>query len=69
MPAAELKLIIKAASWRVESAPPVIAKMHKLGKLIADTMLGLYDAVIAARLASSSTNPMPTCATPNRCLC
>ena len=49
IPAAELKLIVKAVSWRVESAPPVIAKVHKPGKLTADTMLGLYDAVIAGK--------------------
>ena len=47
LPAAELKLILKAVSWRVETAPPVIAKVHKAGKLSADPMLGLYDAVVA----------------------
>ena len=30
--AADLKLILKAVSWRVETAPPVIAKVHKPGK-------------------------------------
>lgn len=49
LPAAELKLIIKAVSWRVETAPPVIAKVHKAGKLSADAMLGLYDAVVAGK--------------------
>ena len=49
LPAAELKLILKAVSWRVETAPPVIAKVHKPGKLTADPMLGLYDAVIAGK--------------------
>ena len=52
-PAAELKLILKAVSWRVETAPPVIARIHKLvhkpGKLMADPMLGLYDAVVAGK--------------------
>ena len=47
--AAELKLILKAVSWRVETAPPVIAKVHKPGKLTADNMLGLYDAVVAGK--------------------
>ncbi|HPG81499.1 MAG TPA: SAM-dependent DNA methyltransferase, partial [Piscinibacter sp.] len=47
LPAAELKLILKAVSWRVETAPPVIAKVHKPGKLTADPMLGLYNAVVA----------------------
>ena len=53
LPAAELKLILKAVSWRVETAPPVIAKIHKLvhkaGKLSADPMLGLYDVVVAGK--------------------
>jgi type I restriction enzyme M protein len=49
LPAAELKLILKAVSWRVETAPPVIAKVHKPGKLTADPMLGLYDAVAAGK--------------------
>ncbi|MFO1219363.1 MAG: class I SAM-dependent DNA methyltransferase [Burkholderiaceae bacterium] len=49
LPAAELKLILKAVSWRVETAPPVIAKIHKAGKTSADPLLGLYDAVIAGK--------------------
>ena len=49
LPAAELKLILKAVSWRVETAPPVIAKVHKPGKLTADSMLGPYDAVVAGK--------------------
>ena len=49
IPAADLKLIVKAVSWRVESAPPVIAKVHKPGKSKADPMRGLYDAVIAGK--------------------
>jgi type I restriction enzyme M protein len=49
LPAAELKLILKAVSWRVETAPPVIAKVHKAGKVSADAMLGLYDAVVAGK--------------------
>jgi type I restriction enzyme M protein len=49
LPAAELKLILKAVSWRVETAPPVIAKVHKTGKMAADSMLGLYDAVVSGK--------------------
>ena len=49
LPAAELKLILKTVSWRVEAAPPVIAKVHKPSKLSADPMLGLYDAVVAGK--------------------
>ena len=39
--AADLKLILKAVSWRVETAPPVIAKVHKPGKAKADPLRGL----------------------------
>jgi type I restriction enzyme M protein len=46
LPAAELKLILKAVSWRVESAAPVISKVHKPGKVNADLLYGLYDAVV-----------------------
>ena len=39
--AADLKLILRAVSWRVETAPPVIAKVHKPGKAKADPLRGL----------------------------
>ena len=42
VPAAELKLILKAVSWRVETAPPVIAKVHKTGKVSPDPLRGVY---------------------------
>lgn len=41
--AADLKMILRAVSWRVETAPPVIAKMHKPGKVSADPLHGLYE--------------------------
>ena len=44
--AADLKHIIKAVSWRVESAAPVIAKVHKPGKVKADPMYGLYAGMV-----------------------
>jgi type I restriction enzyme M protein len=40
--AADLKLILRAVSWRVETAPPVIAKTHKPGKAKADPLRGLF---------------------------
>lgn len=49
LPAAELKLILKAVSWRVEDAPRVIAKIHKAGKVKADPMRGLFDAEVAGK--------------------
>ncbi len=45
LPAADLNKILKAVSWRVETAPPVIAKMHKPGKNEAQPLYGLYDTV------------------------
>jgi type I restriction enzyme M protein len=41
--AGEIKLILRAASWRVETAPPVIAKIHKPGKQQPDTLHGRYE--------------------------
>jgi type I restriction enzyme M protein len=41
--AADLKLVIRAVSWRVETAPPVIAKVYKPGKAKADPLYGLYE--------------------------
>lgn len=46
IPGADLKTILKAVSWREETAPPVIAKVHKPGKVAADPMRGLYDTTI-----------------------
>jgi len=40
--APDLKLILRAVSWRVETAPPVIAKTHKPGKAKADPLNGLF---------------------------
>ncbi len=40
--AADLKHILRAASWRVETAPPVIAKVHKPGKAKADPLRGIF---------------------------
>jgi type I restriction enzyme M protein len=44
--AADLKQILKAVSWRVETAPPVIAKVHKPGKTKADPLHGLFEATL-----------------------
>ena len=44
--ATELKLILKAVSWRVETAPPVIAKIHKPGKVTPDPLRGMYPVII-----------------------
>jgi len=39
---ADLKLLLKAVSWRVETAPPVIAKVLKTSKSKADPLHGRY---------------------------
>jgi type I restriction enzyme M protein len=44
--AADRKAIINAVSWRVETAPPVIASVHKLGKVEVDPIHGHYAATI-----------------------
>jgi type I restriction enzyme M protein len=51
VPAADLKLILKAVSWRVETAPPVIGKIHKPGKIKPDALRGLYEATVDGKPA------------------
>jgi type I restriction enzyme M protein len=46
LPAADLKQIYKAVSWRDENAPPVIGKIHKPGKAQPDPFHGLYEAQV-----------------------
>lgn len=41
---ADLKLVLRAVSWRVETAPPVIAKVHKHSKTTPDPLHGRYEA-------------------------
>jgi type I restriction enzyme M protein len=50
LPAADLKQILKAVSWRVETAPPVIAKVHRPGKTNADPLYGLFEATVDGKL-------------------
>ena len=54
---ANLKLILKAVSWRVETAPPVIAKAHKPGKAKADPMHGLFEAKVEGKPAIVEYEP------------
>ena len=55
--AADLKQILKAVSWRVETAPPVIAKAHKLGKAKADPLRGLFEATVDGKPAIIEYEP------------
>lgn len=57
MAAAELKIIVRAVSWREESAPPVIAKVHKPGKATPDPLYGSYDAEINGKLCVVEYEP------------
>jgi type I restriction enzyme M protein len=44
--APDKKVLLRAVSWRVETAPPVIAKTHKPGKAEADSLRGRYEDVV-----------------------
>jgi type I restriction enzyme M protein len=55
--AAELKLILIAVSWRVETAPPVIAKIHKPGKVMPDPLRGLYEATVGGKVCVVEYEP------------
>ena len=55
--AADLKQILKAVSWRVEKAPPVVAKVHKPGKARADPLRGLFEATVDGKPAVVEYEP------------
>ena len=44
--ASDLKVILRVVSWRVETAPPVIAKVHKPSKAKADPLRGFYEKTV-----------------------
>jgi type I restriction enzyme M protein len=44
--ATDLKILLRAVSWRVEAAPPVIAKLHKPSKAKADSLHGTYEVEV-----------------------
>ncbi len=49
--AAERKVILRAVSWRVETAPPVIGRIHKPRKTVADPLHGLYEVSVDGKKA------------------
>ncbi|MEN6375073.1 MAG: class I SAM-dependent DNA methyltransferase [Smithella sp.] len=55
--AADHKQILKAVSWRVETAPPVIAKVHKASKAKVDPLRGLYEARVDGKIAVVEYEP------------
>lgn len=57
LPAADLKQILKAVSWRVETAAPIIAKVHKAGKAKPNPLYGLFEAQINGKPAIVEYEP------------
>jgi type I restriction enzyme M protein len=57
LPAADLKAILKAVSWREESAAPVIAKIHKPGKVSANPLYGLFEVTLNGKSAVVEYEP------------
>jgi type I restriction enzyme M protein len=57
LPAADVKQLVKAVSWRVETAPPVIAKVYKAGKAKADSLHGLFEATVDGKAAIVDYEP------------
>ncbi|WP_413892889.1 type I restriction-modification system subunit M [Candidatus Skiveiella danica] len=62
--ATDLKVILKAVSWREESAPPVVAKTHKPGKTARtsaqpDPLHGLYAAQVDGKPVVLEYEPDP----------
>jgi len=49
--AADLKQLMRAVSVQSESAPPVIARIHKPGKVQPDPLHGLFEATIDGKSA------------------
>jgi type I restriction enzyme M protein len=47
--ASDRKLLFRAVSWRVESAPPVVAKVSKPGRVHADPLHGRYEQMVAGK--------------------
>jgi type I restriction enzyme M protein len=57
LPAADLKQILKAVSWRVETAPPVVARVHKPSKVKADPLSGLFETTVGGKPAIVEYEP------------
>lgn len=55
--APDRKQILRAVSWRDESAPPVIAKTFKPGKVVADPLHGLFKSDTEGKLTIVEYEP------------
>jgi type I restriction enzyme M protein len=56
---ADLKLILRAVSWRVDTAPPVIAKVHRPGKAAVNPLYGRYPSPVGDRKLVLEYEPDP----------
>jgi len=57
--AADLKVILKALSWRDETAPPVFAKTFKPGKATANPLHGLVETTLDGKPVIVAYEPDP----------
>lgn len=55
--AADLKQILRAVSWRVESAPPVIGKIYKTGRAEPDELYGRFEVTLGGKSAVVEYEP------------
>ncbi|WP_434735540.1 type I restriction-modification system subunit M [Candidatus Accumulibacter propinquus] len=55
--AADLKQLLRAVSWRVDTAAPVIARVHKPGKVRAEPLRGRYAVSVDGRPAIVEYEP------------
>ena len=55
--ASELKALLGAVSWRDDSAPPVVGKIHKPGKAKPDPLHGLYEVELEGKKAVVEYEP------------
>jgi type I restriction enzyme M protein len=55
--ATDLKILLRAVSWRVETAPPVIAKVHKPGKVAVEPIHGFYEVELNGKQAVVEYEP------------
>jgi type I restriction enzyme M protein len=55
----DLKFLLKTVSWRVETAPPVISKIHKPGKVDVEPMYGYYESEVNGKMAVVEYEPDP----------
>jgi type I restriction enzyme M protein len=55
--ASDLKVILRAVSWRDEAAPAVIGKVHKPGKAVQDPLHGRYEATVGGKVCVVEYEP------------